>query len=118
MKGSPLLANAHISSLSVLQLSKYALAKPSSYILSIVKQFCENLSLPMRRNPHFGLRNYSSLQTACLSSSDRGLILVIKLPRINRAGHRNYLATSSPPGRCYTSLQTAMMNFNSNTPAF
>ncbi|GIY59151.1 hypothetical protein CDAR_242531 [Caerostris darwini] len=101
MKGSPLLANTHISSLSVLQLSKYALAKPSSYIFTIVKQFCANLSLPLRRNPHFGLRNYSSLQTASLSSSDKGLILVIKLPRINtggRAGTSELFSDEFPTG--------------------
>ncbi|GIY07142.1 hypothetical protein CDAR_101291 [Caerostris darwini] len=78
------------------------MSKPSSYILTIVKQFCENLSLPMRRNPHFGLRNYSSLETASRYSSDRGLILVIKLPTINSAGRRvgalELLSDASPTG--------------------
>ncbi|GIY62511.1 hypothetical protein CEXT_449371 [Caerostris extrusa] len=72
----------------------------------------------MRRNPHFGLRNYSSFQTASRSSSDRGLILMIKRLRINSEGRRNYSVMSSPPGRCYTSLQTAMMNFNQTPQPF
>ncbi|GIY62509.1 hypothetical protein CEXT_449361 [Caerostris extrusa] len=51
----------------------------------------------------------------------RGRILMIKRPRINKGAEperRNYLATSSPSGRCFTSLKTAMMNFNQTPQPF
>ncbi|GIY07141.1 hypothetical protein CDAR_101281 [Caerostris darwini] len=87
MKYSPLLATAHIPSLTAIEKcalpTQICTGKAFFVYFNNREIVCENLSLPVRRNPHFGLRNYSSLQTASRPSSDRGLILMIKLPRIN-----------------------------------